>query len=190
MTSADALAAHPAEERWLTRYYFTRAAFSVAWVAAALALGQQNSVLGATLLVLYPLWDAAANYADAISNGGLGRNRSQAINVVVSSITTLAVLAALQVGLGAVLGVFGTWAVLTGLLQLATAIRRWKAGAQWAMVLSGGQSALAGTFFIIQAQQPVPAVLPTIAGYAGFGAIYFLVSAVWLAIGKRIRKPA
>ena len=45
--------------------------------------------------------------------------------------------------------IFGAWAILSGLLQLGTAVRRWKRfGAQWAMVLSGGQSALAGGFFI------------------------------------------
>jgi uncharacterized membrane protein HdeD (DUF308 family) len=182
MSTFDTFAAPASEENWLKQYYFTRAGFSVAWVAVALTLGQQNALLGAALLTIYPLWDAAANYLDATRNGGLGRNRSQAINVAVSSATTLAVLAALQVGLGAVLGVFGAWAVLTGLLQLATGVRRWKAGAQWAMILSGGQSALAGTFFVIQAQQDVPAVLPTLAGYAGFGAIYFLVSGIWLAV--------
>lgn len=182
---------HPApslQDRWLTQYYLARTAFSLIWVAAALTLGLQHPGFGAVLLVIYPLWDAAANYADAARNGGLGRNRTQAINVLVSVVTTLSVLIALQSGLSAVLAVFGAWAVLSGLLQLATAIRRWKAGAQWAMVLSGAQSALAGTFFVIQAQQSVPVVLPTIAGYAAFGAIYFLVSALWLIIGNRLRR--
>ncbi|MCR6670609.1 DUF308 domain-containing protein [Devosia ginsengisoli] len=175
------------ENGWLKSYYLCRAAFSAVWVVAALTLGQQYSVLGAILLVIYPLWDAAANYADAFRNGGLAGNRIQAINVFVSSATTLAVIAALQMGLSAVLAVFGVWAILAGLLQLATAIRRWKAGAQWAMVLSGGQSALAGAFFVFQAQQAVPAVLPVIAGYAGFGAVYFLVSALWLIVRQSKR---
>ena len=139
--------------------------------------------------MLYPLWDAAANYVDAARNGGFGRNRSQAVNTLVSLATTMAVIAALQMGLNAVLAVFGAWAILSGLLQLATAIGRWRtAGAQWAMVLSGAQSAVAGGFFVVQAQQPVAAVLPTIAGYAAFGAIYFLVSALWLVVGKRMRR--
>lgn len=176
------------QERWLTRYYLTRATFSVAWVILALALGQQYEILGAILLTIYPLWDAAANYVDAARNGGLTQNRTQALNVLVSLIATLAVLVALPQGLDAVLTVFGAWAVLSGVLQLSTAIRRWKSsGAQWAMVLSGAQSALAGGFFIVQAQQPVPAVIPVIAGYAAFGAIYFLVSAISLIIGKRSR---
>lgn len=173
---------------WLKHYYLGRAAFSAVWVGAALTLGQQNAVLGAVLLTIYPLWDAAANYVDATRNGGLERNRSQAINLLVSSATTLAVLVTLPMGLSAVLAVFGVWAVLSGLLQLTTAVRRWASGAQWAMVLSGAQSALAGAFFVLQAQQSVPAVIPTIAGYAGFGAVYFLVSAIWLIISKRTRK--
>lgn len=177
-------------ENWLSRYYLTRAGFSVLWVILALAVGPQVPALGAMLLVLYPAWDAAANYLDARRNGGLSRNRPHAINVAVSTVTTLAVLIALGMGLAAVLAVFGVWAVLSGLLQLTSALRRWRAGAQWAMVLSGAQSALAGVFFVFQAQQPVPAVLPVIAGYAGFGALYFLVSALWLIIGKRRRQRA
>jgi uncharacterized membrane protein HdeD (DUF308 family) len=188
MSSIDANFARAAEAGWLKTYYLCRAAFSAIWVAAALTLGQQNFGLGAALLVLYPLWDAAANYADAARNGGLAGNRTQAINLFVSLATALAVLVALQMGLSAVLAIFGAWAVLSGLLQLATAVRRWQSGAQWAMILSGGQSALAGAFFVIQAQQPVPVVIPLIAGYAGFGAIYFLVSALWLIVGKSLRK--
>ncbi|MDB5527061.1 MAG: hypothetical protein JWR51_164 [Devosia sp.] len=187
MSTIDTNLAPSTQERWLTRYYFSRAAFSAAWVAVTLTLGQQYPLFGAVLLVIYPLWDAAANYMDAAQNGGLAQNRTQALNVFVSLATTLGVLVTLQMGLSAVLVVFGAWAFLSGLLQLATAIRRWKTGAQWAMILSGGQSALAGAFFVVQAQAPVSAVIPTIAGYAGFGAIYFLVSALWLVVSKRLR---
>jgi uncharacterized membrane protein HdeD (DUF308 family) len=174
------------QNRWLARYHLGRAAFSLAWVGAILTVGQQVSTLGAALLVIYPAWDAVANYYDANHNGGLARNRTQATNVAVSTIAALGVLVALQISLNTVLGVFGAWAILAGLLQLATAVRRWNsAGAQWAMVLSGGQSALAGAFFVFQSLQTVPAVAQTVAGYAAFGAIYFLVSAITLFISKR-----
>jgi hypothetical protein len=185
--SIDADSPRSAGESWLTLYYLGRAAFSTVWVAAALALGQKYAVLGAGLLVLYPFWDAAANYIDAARSGRLAANRTQALNVFVSLVTTPAVVVTLQMGLNAVLATFGAWAVLSGLLQLGTAIGRWRSGAQWAMILSGAQSALAGAFFVIQARQAVPAVIPTIAGYAAFGAIYFLVSAIWLIVGKRLR---
>ena len=188
MSTIDQNLARSAQERWLQLYYLCRAAFSAAWVATVLTLGRQHPALGAFLLVIYPLWDAAANYTDAARNGGLARNRTQALNVVVSLAATLAVLVALQMGLSAVLAVFGAWAFLSGLLQLGTAVRRWKSsGAQWAMILSGGQSALAGAFFVVQAQAPVSAVIPTVAGYAAFGAIYFLVSTLWLVLGRRLR---
>ena len=170
-------------ERWLKQYYFIRAAFSIAWVVAAFAVGPSSPAIAGALLVLYPAWDAAANVVDGLRSGGLDQNRTQALNVVVSLATMIAVLVALQTSMNWVLGVFGAWAILSGLLQLATAIRRWKSfGAQWAMVLSGGQSALAGGFFVFQATTPMSPTITTVAGYAAVGAIYFLVSAVWLAV--------
>jgi hypothetical protein len=179
------------QQQWLKLYYYMRAAFSVVWVVAAFTLGQHAPALAAILLVAYPAWDALANYVDASRSGGLRDNRTQAINVVVSIATAVAVLLALQESMNWVLGVFGAWAILSGLLQLGTAIRRWKRfGAQWAMVLSGAQSALAGMFFIAQAGQPDTPSITNVAGYAAVGALYFLISAVWLSVGELRRKPA
>jgi uncharacterized membrane protein HdeD (DUF308 family) len=176
-------------EQWLKQYYLLRAAFSVAWVIAAFAVAPSSAAIAVALLVLYPAWDAAANFVDALRSGGLTQNRTQVLNVVVSLATTIAVIVALQTSMNWVLGVFGAWAILAGLLQLGTAIRRWKSfGAQWAMVLSGGQSALAGGFFIAQALTPAVPSIATIAGYAGVGAIYFLVSAVWLTVSDWRRR--
>jgi len=175
------------EERWLKRYYFSRAAFSIAWVVLAFSVGRHNPAIAAVLLVLYPAWDALANHIDASRTGGLANNRTQAINVAISLATTVAVIVALK--LDWVLGVFGVWAILSGLLQLATGVRRWRhLGAQWAMVLSGGQSALAGIFFLVQTRAPVQPAIDTVAGYAGVGAAYFLVSAIWLSVGQMRRK--
>jgi hypothetical protein len=170
----------------LTRYYFVRAGVAAAWVAAAFTVGKNHPAVAAVLLVLYPAWDALANARDAQANGGLRLNPSQALNLVVSAVTVLAVLLALQSGMHAVLAVFGVWAVLAGLLQLATGVRRWRLyGAQWAMVLSGAQSALAGVFFLKQAAGSATPSIVTIAPYAAFGAFYFLVSAIWLAVRTR-----
>lgn len=139
--------------------------------------------------MLYPAWDAAANFADGLRSGGLAQNRTQALNVLVSLATAVAVLIALQMSMNNVLGVFGAWAILSGLLQLGTAIRRWSSfGAQWAMVLSGGQSALAGGLFIFQATTPMSPTIANVEGYAAVGAIYFLVSAIWLAVGEWRRR--
>jgi hypothetical protein len=178
------------QEQWLKLYYFARTAFSAVWVAAAFTVGQNSSV-AAVLLVAYPAWDALANLVDASRSGGLGQSRTQTINVVVSVVTTLAVVLALRMSMNWVLGVFGLWAILSGLLQLGTAVGRWKSyGAQWAMILSGGQSALAGTFFIVQARTPMPPSITNVAGYAAVGAFYFLVSAVWLSVSELRRKSA
>lgn len=175
----------------LTRYYVVRAAVAAAWVAAAFTVGKAPPALAAFLLVLYPAWDALANARDAQANGGLRANPSQTLNLAVSAVTALAVLLALRGGMHAVLAVFGVWAVLAGLLQLATGVRRWRSyGAQWAMVLSGAQSALAGAFFLKQATGPATPSIATIAPYAAFGAFYFLVSAIWLAVKTRRAQPA
>jgi hypothetical protein len=172
------------QEQWLKLYYFARTAFSAVWVAAAFTVGQHSWVIAAVLLVAYPAWDALANFVDASRSGGLGRNHTQTINVVVSVL-------ALEMSMNWVLGVFGVWAILSGLLQLGSAVRRWKSyGAQWAMILSGGQSALAGTFFIVQARMPMPPSITNVAGYAAVGAFYFLVSTVWLSVSQLRRKTA
>lgn len=177
--------------QWLKQYYFLRAAFSVAWVIAAFAVAPSSAAIAGTLLVAYPAWDAAANYLDALCSGGLNQNRTQALNVLVSLATTIAVALALRVSMNWVLGIFGAWAIMSGLLQLGTAVRRWKRfGAQWAMVLSGGQSALAGGFFIFQATMPAAPSIANVAGYAAVGALYFLVSALWLALSTWRRSAA
>jgi hypothetical protein len=175
------------EERWLTRYYLIRTAFSAIWVVLAFSVGQHFPASAVALLVVYPAWDALANYIDASQNGGVARNPTQAINVVISAITTLAVIVGLRFNW--VLGVFGAWAILSGLLQLATAVRRWKRlGAQWAMILSGGQSALAGAFFLVQGGASLHPAIAKVAGYAAVGAVYLLVSSLWLSVGQLRRK--
>ncbi|MCX5512393.1 hypothetical protein C3941_10015 [Kaistia algarum] len=173
----------PAEaSRWLRSYYFSRAAFSVAWVAAAFTIGRSLPPAGAALLVVYPAWDALANLVDARRNGGLKANPSQTLNAAISAVTTLAVAVALGRSPHAVLAAFGVWAILAGLFQLVTGVRRWGTGAQWAMVLSGAQSALAGGFFLKRASDLSVPGIADIAPYAAFGALYFLISAIWLSV--------
>lgn len=170
-------------DQWLKQYYFTRAVFSALWVGAAFTVGQHSFPVAAFLLVIYPAWDAAANVVDAARSGGFAINRSQVINFAASSAMTIAVIVALTMSMNWVLGAFGLWAIFSGLLQLGTAVRRLKTtGGQWAMVLSGGQSAVAGALFMFQAQMPQEPSISTVAGYAGVGAFYFLVSAIWLSV--------
>lgn len=175
---------------WLRSYYFARALVSSAWIAAAILFSGQVQ-LTALLLVIYPAWDALANLVDARANGGLKANPSQALNVVVSTITALAVLVAVSNSSYAVLAVFGVWAIFSGLLQLSAAVRRWRHhGAQWVMILSGGQSALAGGFMISLAFGSTAPTILDIVPYAGFGAFYFLLSAIWLVVAAYRRAGA
>jgi uncharacterized membrane protein HdeD (DUF308 family) len=175
---------------WLESYYFTRFAVSTAWVLVAFTVAKTIPPLAAIMLVAYPAWDALANFVDAQRTGGLNRNKTQLLNFVISIITTVAVAIALGKSMNTVLGVFGVWAVLSGLFQLATAVRRWKSGAQWAMVLSGAQSALAGIFFVKMADSAATIDITNVAPYAAFGAFYFLVSAIWLTVSDARRKSA
>jgi hypothetical protein len=171
--------------RWLKRYYFTRFAFSAVWVAVAFAVAKNVPALAAIMLVGYPAWDAVANFVDAQRSGGVARNRAQLLNFIVSIITAVAVAVALASSMRHVLVVFGVWAGFSGILQLATAVGRWKTtGAQWAMILSGAQSALASAFMIEMAHGPAPVGIANIAPYAAFGAFYFLVSAVSLTVAE------
>lgn len=174
-------------DRWLTRYYLARAAFSVAWVTAAFLTSEAAPAV-AVLFLIYPAWDAGANVVDAQRSGGLRDNPPQAVNAAVSAITTGAVAVALTESMNAVLGVFGVWAAVSGLLQLATGLRRRRrAGGQWAMLLSGAQSTAAGVMFVIASTSTEVPDATAVAPYAAFGAFYFLVAAVWLAIGA-VRK--
>ncbi|WP_127752098.1 DUF308 domain-containing protein [Devosia sp. 1566] len=173
----------PSPTDWLRSYYFTRAAVSIGWIAAALIIGRSNAAVAAILLVAYPAWDALANYLDAQKNGGLRSNLSQTLNLAVSGFTAAAVAFALGMSMNTVLVVFGIWAALSGLFQLVTAARRWRtAGAQWVMILSGAQSALAGVAFVVMAGADTPPDITAIVPYAAFGAFYFLLSAIWLTI--------
>lgn len=182
-----------AGQTWLRNYYAIRFAVAAVWVASAFTLARGMPAVAVAMLIAYPLWDALANLVDARNNGGFAQNSTQAINVGVSTLAAVAVAAASVKGMNAMLGVFGVWALLSGLMQLATGIRRWNAyGAQWAMILSGAQSTLAGVFMVKMATgangvDPLSRVAP----YAGFGAFYFLVSALWLtAKGARSTPPA
>jgi len=172
----------------LARYYLVRAIVAAVWVVAAVVIGRSNATAAALLLVIYPAWDALANWFDAHGSGGLRTNPTQALNVAVSLVAAIAVVVALQLSMNAVLAVFGIWAIAAGLAQLITGVRRWRTfGAQWAMILSGAQSMLAGVFFVTQAGRAKIPTIMDVAPYAAFGAFYFLVSAAWLMFADRRR---
>jgi hypothetical protein len=58
---------------------------------------------------------------------------------------------------GDVLAVFGVWALVTGGLQFAVAIRRrMTLGRQWPLLIAGGGSALFGIAFLVMAGMDNP----------------------------------
>ncbi|AOR80233.1 DUF308 domain-containing protein [Novosphingobium resinovorum] len=177
---------------WLKTYYYLRFAVAAIWVALAFTVAKAMPPLAAVMLIAYPAWDALANYLDASRSGGLTRNKTQMLNFVVSVVTAVVVAATLPQGMHAILQIFGVWAVLSGLFQLLTGVRRWKSyGAQWAMILSGAQSGLAGAHMLSKAAGTAPVSITDIAPYAAFGAFYFLISAVSMTIsGARRRSKA
>lgn len=172
---------------WLKRYYVRRALFSALWVALALTVGRAYPPLGIGLIVAYPAWDSLANYLDAKRNGGLRVNPTQMLNFAASAIVTLAVAIAAARDFHLAIAVIGIWATLSGILQLSTAVRRWRgSGAQWPMILSGAQSALAGAFFVTKAADTAARLsVADVAPYAAFGAIYFATSAAILSLKRR-----
>lgn len=174
---------------WLKTYYYLRFAVAAIWVALAFTVAKAMPPLAAVMLIAYPAWDALANYLDASRSGGLTRNKTQMLNFVVSVVTAVVVAATLPQGMHAILQIFGVWAVLSGLFQLLTGVRRWKSyGAQWAMILSGAQSGLAGAHMLSKAAGTAPVSIADIAPYAAFGAFYFLISAVSLTISDARRR--
>ena len=148
-------------------------------------VAKESPIVAGALLVLYPAWDALVNLMDAKRSGGIAANATQTFNAAMSVATTIAMAVAVNRGTHPVFFVFGVWAVVSGLLQLGTALRRWKqASAQWPMALSGAQSALAGEFFVKQSGDPSPMV-EQLAGYAAVGALYLLISGSVLAYRQR-----
>lgn len=179
---------HQPTASWLQRYYFMRFAFSAVWVASAFTIARVSMPVAALMFIAYPAWDALANYIDAKQSGGLAQNRPQTFNLIVSALTTIAAAIALSSGAGIVLDVFGVWAALAGAFQFVTGLHRQKTqGAQWAIILSGAQSVIAGVFFVKMAQNATVTSITLFAPYAALGAIYFLISGILLAVAERRR---
>src|ERR1700712_3232678 len=167
--------------RSLRKLYFTRATFSVVWVILVALFANTSIGIASVLLIIYPAWDVAGTFLDIRANHGNQPKTPQYVNAAISSITTVLVGFALQKGVPEALIVFGIWAIGTGLIQLILGIRRKKfLGGQWPMIISGGQSIIAGISFILLAHDPTKGIT-SLAGYAAFGAFYYLLAAFRLS---------
>ncbi|GAA2286584.1 membrane protein [Streptomyces ruber] len=141
--------------------------------------------IAVTLLVPNPLSDVAAAVTDARTSRAGGRVPGLYANIVISSLAAVALAYAASSGVPAALRVWGAWAIASGLVQLVVGVGRRKLGGQWAMIVSGALSVLAGTSFCLQASTD-GASLTGLAGYATLGGVFFLVSA--LRLGRTARK--
>jgi len=166
----------------LRRLYFVRFAFALVWAALLFTTASSLGPVSVALLVLYPLFDVAAAIVDARSAKETRPVLGLYVNIGISLLAAAGLAVAASSGIPGILRVWGSWAVVAGLVQLAVGVGRRALGGQWPMILSGGISVLAGASFILQATKD-GASLVNLAGYAVLGGIFFLVSAL------RLREP-
>ncbi|MET9117040.1 hypothetical protein ABZX38_23000 [Streptomyces longwoodensis] len=164
----------------LRRLYVVRFVFAVAWAALLLLGGSELTLSVQLLLALYPAFDVAAAVVDARSARAAAPLKGLYANMAVSALAAIGVAVAGTSRVADVLRVWGAWAIISGLVQLLVGLARRSMGGQWAMILSGGISVLAGASFLRGATQDDP-TLTALAGYATLGGIFFLVSAVRLS---------
>lgn len=179
-TSAPGAAAETAgSTKGLRNLYYVRFGFAIVWAGLLAFTASALSPVSVALLVIYPLFDVVAAVIDFRSSGAARPRGPLYVNIALSLVTTIGLAVAVTSGIPSVLRVWGAWAITAGIVQLILAILRYRLGGQWAMILSGGISAVAGATFIVQAGE-VNASLTAVAGYATLGGIFFLISAIRL----------
>ncbi len=137
--------------RSLRNLYFVRTAFQVLWAAAVLSTALSQPLVASILLIAYPLWDVACTVYDLAASRPTGDARtSQVINALLGVATAFGIALTVFSKPAYAIAIFGAWALGAGLLQLiAGLIRRKQLGGQWAMILSGAQSTVAGIAFVL-----------------------------------------
>lgn len=178
MASA-APAAHPGDAPALRRLYVIRFVFAAAWSVLLLVYGSDLTAGAKLLLFVYPAFDVVAAVIDARSADRAAPVKGLYANMAVSSLAAVGIAVATASGVADVLRVWGAWAIVSGLVQLLVGVARRPMGGQWAMIVSGGISVLAGASFVRSASASDPS-LTSVAGYAALGGIFFLVSAIRL----------
>ncbi|MGW6195062.1 hypothetical protein ACWF0M_02835 [Kribbella sp. NPDC055110] len=163
----------------LRTLYYVRFGFAIVWAVLTMAIAKKINPGATALLVIYPLFDVAAAVVDFRSSGTSRPKAPLYVNMALSLLSAIGLGIAAASGIPSVLRVWGAWAITAGIVQLIVAILRYRLGGQWAMILSGGISVLAGSSFIVMAGGPKPS-LTSIAGYAILGGIFFLISAIRL----------
>lgn len=164
----------------LRNLYFLRTGFSITWAILLIVSLKSAPQIATILFIIYPVWDVFATGLDIKANPNHIVKTPQYVNIAIGILTSLGVALAVEKGVPEALMVFGVWAIVTGLIQLVLGLRRRKEmEGQWPMILSGGQSMIAGASFILLAHSPTMGI-NSLAGYALFGAFYFLIAAIRL----------
>jgi len=168
----------------LRNLYFTRTVIQFIWAALVIALAAGSPLLAVTLAVAYPLWDVACTLFDLNSSDGSDSTASsktlQYVNVALGVTTAIAIGLGSRLEMRYAVAAFGAWAFTAGLLQFAVGLyRRSLVKGQWAMILSGVQSMVAGGAFLVGGLGGKVHV-KDLGGYAVFGGVYFLISALLL----------
>jgi uncharacterized membrane protein HdeD (DUF308 family) len=112
-------------------------------------------------------------------------------NTALSALAAAGLGLAATSGVGAVLFVFGLWAVVSGVAQVTVAIRRRgpELGRQWPMLIAGGLSVIAGGTYLPVALGHSPNLTALIM-YTAAGGGFFVVQAATLAWKQRRRALA
>ena len=160
----------------LRNLYFTRTTVQLLWAGIVIATAASSPALAAGLLILYPLWDVACTVYDLRSSTRSGPPTAQYVNVILGSLAAIGISVTAFKSPQQDVVTFGVWAFAAGLAQLAVGnSRRKQLGGQWAMILSGIQSAAAGAAFILGGLHDKTHI-KDLGGYAIFGGIYFLIA--------------
>jgi len=163
----------------LRRLYFIRFGFALVWAVLLFFVAGLGGAALTVLLVIYPLVDSAAVIWQLRAEGPAQASRvPEVINVVVSILAAIALAA---VPPASALAVWGVWALVSGAVQLVTAILRRSQGGQIPLIISGAISVLAGFGFAAQGAQGA-AISAAVGGYALFGGVFFLVAAIRLSV--------
>jgi uncharacterized membrane protein HdeD (DUF308 family) len=176
--------------RFLKNLYFSRTVVQIVWAVIVLATATASTGFAVILVLLYPVWDVVCTIRDLRSNPQPTSRGLQMANAFLGSAAAIAVGIFGTIQLRYAVAAFGLWALLAGLLQLGIGLaRRRSLKGQWAMILSGAQSAFAGAAFLIGGLKEKVHV-KDLGGYAIFGGIYFLIAGILLSrkgqIGKTV----
>jgi uncharacterized membrane protein HdeD (DUF308 family) len=109
-------------------------------------------------------------------------------NTALSALTVLGLGLAAIGGVGAVLFLFGLWAIVSGAAQLTVALRRRspELGRQWPMLIAGAFSVIAGFTYLPVALGDEPH-LTSLIQYTAAGGAFFVIQAATLAWKARRR---